>query len=96
MTFFTFGMFVMIIVFSIAPKLNNPIINRTWAIGLVLFFIPATTVHWGTVFGIRRALKLMKSVPLSELVTKPNSTTSGMYGTLIVNPKKEWTLTPNH
>jgi len=64
MSLFALVMFMLIFVFLADTSLERTIINRYWALGFFLFFTPASFITWGSVFGMRKALKRMQGVTM--------------------------------
>ena len=89
MSFFALSMGIMSLVFTYMPQIENIYIDRQWAFGFFLFFVPASFIHWGSVVGVRKALKLLKSLPITELNSQKR-VNDGMYGTVIANPKTQF------
>jgi len=80
--------FILIFVYIANASLQGNLMTKYMALGLFLFFLPTSVIHWGTVVTMHKALKIMRSNSIHEMtnnrlnltLTKLNQTQNSMVG----------------
>jgi len=68
--------FILIFVFIANSTLEQPLLNKYWALGLFLYFLPVSIIHWGSTFTFSKAQKFMRINNSSEATTRSLNNTA--------------------